>query len=112
RRQRGIRGPEVRQRRPQRHRLRHLNPSPSNVGWERVLWHPSLPGVGTMEGMANEPGWYPDPWQPARRRWWDGTSWGDHTWDPNQPTQPAQQPERPRPGFWMPPPDPWRDLAE
>ena len=35
--------------------------------------------------MANEPGWYPDPWQPARRRWWDGTSWGDHTWDPNEP---------------------------
>jgi Domain of unknown function (DUF4328)/Protein of unknown function (DUF2510) len=64
--------------------------------------------------MANEPGWYPDPWQPARRRWWDGTSWGDHTWDPNQPQQPAQQPQpqSPQPAFWMPPPDPWRDLAD
>jgi hypothetical protein len=62
--------------------------------------------------MANEPGWYPDPWQPARRRWWDGTSWGDHTWDPNQATQPAQQPQQPQPAVWMPPPDPWRDLAD
>jgi hypothetical protein len=57
--------------------------------------------------MANDPGWYPDPWQPARRRWWDGTSWGDHTWDPNQPPQPVQQPTH-----WLPPPDPWRDLAD
>ena len=57
--------------------------------------------------MANDPGWYPDPWQPARRRWWDGTSWGDHTWDPNQPPQPIQQP-----AMWIPPPDPRRDLAD
>jgi hypothetical protein len=57
--------------------------------------------------MANEPGWYPDPWQPTRRRWWDGTSWGDDTWDPNQPPQPAQ-----RPTTWLPPPDPRRDLAD
>ncbi|HEX2383768.1 MAG TPA: DUF4328 domain-containing protein [Acidimicrobiales bacterium] len=57
--------------------------------------------------MANEPGWYPDPWQPARRRWWDGTSWGDHTWDPNQPQRPVQPPP-----MWLPPPDPRRDLAD
>src|SRR4051812_10818 len=60
--------------------------------------------------MANEPGWYPDPWQPARRRWWDGTTWGDHTWDPNQPTQPVHQPQQP--AFRLAPPDPWRDLAD
>jgi len=63
-----------------------------------------------MRGMANEPGWYPDPWQPARRRWWDGTSWSDHTWDPQQPAQP--QPQQPQPTFWLPPPDPRRDLAD
>lgn len=31
--------------------------------------------------MANEPGWYADPWQPGRRRWWDGTQWTDHIHD-------------------------------
>ncbi|MEE8602698.1 DUF2510 domain-containing protein [Euzebya tangerina] len=27
---------------------------------------------------APAPGWYPDPSQPARLRWWDGTDWTDH----------------------------------
>jgi Domain of unknown function (DUF4328)/Protein of unknown function (DUF2510) len=66
-----------------------------------------------MEDVASEPGWYPDPWQPARRRWWDGTSWSDHTWDPNQPAQPQAAPQpQPQPAFWLPPPDPRRDLAD
>lgn len=25
------------------------------------------------------PGWYQDPADPSRRRWWDGTAWSDHT---------------------------------
>lgn len=24
------------------------------------------------------PGWYPDPWDPRRTRWWDGTAWTAH----------------------------------
>ncbi|HEY2814776.1 MAG TPA: DUF4328 domain-containing protein [Acidimicrobiales bacterium] len=60
--------------------------------------------------MANEAGWYPDPWQPARRRWWDGAGWTDHTWDPNQPVHQAMQ--RPVQPTWMVPPDPRRDLAD
>ena len=30
---------------------------------------------------APTPGWYPDPWEPARLRWWDG-EWTGHTADP------------------------------
>ena len=35
--------------------------------------------------MANDPGWYADPWRPGRRRWWDGSQWTDHTYDPDVP---------------------------
>ena len=24
-------------------------------------------------------GWYPDPWQQAAQRWWDGRVWTSHT---------------------------------
>ncbi len=42
--------------------------------------------------MANEPGWYADPWQPGRRRWWDGAQWTDHTADASPPpVQPWEQ---------------------
>lgn len=25
------------------------------------------------------PGWHPDPWDPSSLRWWDGTTWSEHT---------------------------------
>ena len=33
------------------------------------------------------PGWYEDPQQPTRERWWDGSTWGPH-----RPAEAAQQP--------------------
>ena len=33
--------------------------------------NPSLPSV--------PPGWYPDPWHVAPRRYWDGVAWTGHT---------------------------------
>ena len=56
--------------------------------------------------MANDPGWYPDPWRPGQRRWWDGNGWTDHTWDPAAPPAPAAA--SPYVVF----PDPRRDLDD
>ncbi|HEY8547284.1 MAG TPA: DUF2510 domain-containing protein [Acidimicrobiales bacterium] len=41
------------------------------------------------------PGWYPDPWGQAGRRWWDGTQWSQHVDGPftvPAPVQSAAQP--------------------
>lgn len=38
--------------------------------------------------MSTPAGWYPDPSDPSRTRWWDGTQWTDHT-PPAAPTAPA-----------------------
>src|SRR5690606_7406587 len=37
------------------------------------------------------PGWYQDPGNPQVLRWWDGSTWTQHT-QPNPHAQPAQQP--------------------
>ena len=55
--------------------------------------------------MANDPGWYPDPWRPGQRRWWDGKGWTDHTWDPSAP-------QAATPASFVVHPDPRRDLND
>jgi hypothetical protein len=41
---------------------------------------------------ATPPGWYPDNYNPALLRWWDGAGWTQHTQpaQPVTPTYPAQ----------------------
>jgi len=41
---------------------------------------PSVPPEGGQVPVsATPPGWYPDPWQQAPHRWWDGSTWTSHT---------------------------------
>jgi protease PrsW len=47
------------------------------------------------------PGWYPDPWQRAAWRWWDGTGWTVHL-APGR-AGPAE-PRKPRLPSWLSPP--------
>jgi hypothetical protein len=39
------------------------------------------PGQGIQQGgqQASQAGWHPDPYGQARLRYWDGSSWTDHT---------------------------------
>ncbi len=37
--------------------------------------------------MSTPAGWYPDPYNPAQQRWWNGLEWGNET-QPNQPVFP------------------------
>ena len=56
--------------------------------------------------MSSAPGWYPDPWKPGRRRWWDGNGWADQTLDPDAPPPPSAF------AFAPGPPDPHRELDD
>jgi membrane protease YdiL (CAAX protease family) len=54
------------------------------------------------------PGWYPDPWQRAPWRWWDGAAWSWQTFPPDAsaPSEPAG-PERRFVGVAAPPQGRW-----
>lgn len=54
------------------------------------------------------PGWYPDPQQAGRRRWWDGRQWTEHTSASTPPTPQGPggaQPPRPV-DTWL-----WQSIA-
>lgn len=40
---------------------------------------PTPTSVSTSSATHVDPGWYPDPWQSARLRWWDGRQWTGDT---------------------------------
>lgn len=43
-------------------------------------------GRAYVEGMATAPAnWYPDPYEPARLRYWDGFRWTGYLVDPSRP---------------------------
>lgn len=52
-----------------------------------------------MTTQGASAGWYPDPWVPEGKRWWDGSNWTSHVQPPsppprNPPVPPRQQHER------------------
>ncbi len=47
----------------------------------------------TPKAATADPGWYPDPTQPGRLQWWDGTSWTGHFSDSPAPDRSAPRPE-------------------
>lgn len=56
-----------------------------------------------MVGMTSQPGWYDDPWDPRRYRYWDGNSWTGHSSpkyrdDTGQPGTPQAGPQAPEYG--------------
>lgn len=55
---------------------------------------PGVPAAPQGPSHAPPPDWYPDPANPARRRWWDGQQWTGHV-DPPEPSGPAGPPGRP-----------------
>lgn len=44
-----------------------------------VSTHAQPPAHLTPPAPGPPANWYPDPWDPAALRWWDGTQWTAHT---------------------------------
>ena len=71
-----------------------------------------------MVGMSDAPapkaaaGWYPDPWTPTRRRYWNGSSWTFVTTDEAASGDPAPADAAPLPpGHGLPDPVPRQPVA-
>jgi hypothetical protein len=54
-------------------------------------WAPGPPIPGPNRGMAPA-GWHPDPSGEHGLRWWDGSSWTEHTWSGSAPAGPSPTP--------------------
>ena len=54
-----------------------------------------------MEPMAAPPGWYPDPQNPHRKRYWDGIRWTVHVQNPPV-IKPPMSAESASPLAWCP----------
>ena len=67
---------------------------------ERPSW--TSRAVSNMDPMAAPPGWYPDPQNPHRKRYWDGIRWTVHVQNPptlqavSSATPPDPQPVQPQ----------------
>lgn len=52
-------------------------------------------GTGVPAGGLPPAGWYPDPQQGGRQRWWDGARWTEHVHPPEGPQSPGPGPPAP-----------------
>jgi uncharacterized protein DUF2510 len=57
--------------------VRRPSPAPAGGGWYAP--QAGQPAAPPVTGSLPVAGWYPDPQQPSRWRYWDGTAWTDHT---------------------------------
>lgn len=56
--------------------------------------------------MTSPAGWYPDPDEPGRQRWWDGELWSEHRRRAPRVQYRPHDPTRPDPGWYPAPGEP------
>src|SRR6476646_1127202 len=54
----------------------------------------------TMASVQSPPGWYADPADRTRLRWWSGSEWGESASTAASPWLPSAVPPRPRKPVW------------